>query len=259
MRYSMGRFILRLARPLSMTVPALRFQQVAKRYGRASAGAAVLNGVELEVAPGELFGLTGVNGAGKTSLIKCLFDFCALDGGRIDIFGQPHHQPAARAPLAYLPERFMPPYYLSGAEFLRYVLQLQKLPYDAAAAAATATALALEPAALARSVRDYSKGMTQKLGLAACLLAPKPLYVLDEPMSGLDPQARALLKQHLRERRAAGSGLFFTSHALADIEELCDRMAILHQGRIAFAGTPAECRARFGADSLEQAFLRCIH
>jgi ABC-2 type transport system ATP-binding protein len=239
-----------------MTVPALRFQHVHKRYG----GQSVLRGVDLELQRGELFGLVGVNGAGKTSLIKCMLDFCSVDEGRIEIFGQPHQRPAARAPLGFLPERFTPPYYLSGTEFMRYLLGLQGIAYDEEAAHAMAAALDLEQAALRRPVRDYSKGMTQKLGLAACLLAPKALYVLDEPMSGLDPKARALLKRALRARTggASGSGLFFTSHALADVEELCDRMAILHQGQIRFAGTPAECRARYGAASLEQAFLACI-
>ena len=237
-----------------MTVPALRFQQVVKRYGAAS----VLQGVDLELAAGESFGLVGVNGAGKTSLIKCMLDFCALDGGVIEIYGRPHRQPAARRPLGFLPERFTPPYYLTGADFIRYLLTLQGLPYDQPAVDAMLAALDLEPAALKKTVRSYSKGMTQKLGLAACLLSRKQLYVLDEPMSGLDPKARALLKEQLRALRRNGSTLFMTSHALADVDELCDRMAILHDGQIRFAGTPAECRARYGAATLEQAFLACI-
>lgn len=237
-----------------MTVPALRFQQVVKRYGAAS----VLQGVDLELAAGESFGLVGVNGAGKTSLIKCLLDFCALDGGAIEIYGRPHHQPAARQPLGFLPERFTPPYYLTGADFIRYLLTLQGLAYERQAVDAMLAALDLEPAALKKTVRSYSKGMTQKLGLAACLLSRKRLYVLDEPMSGLDPKARALLKEQLRALRDEGSTLFMTTHALADVEELCDRMAILHDGQIRFAGTPAECRARYQAETLEQAFLACI-
>lgn len=237
-----------------MTVPALRFQQVVKRYGTAS----VLRGVDLELRAGESLGLVGVNGAGKTSLIKCLLDFCALDGGSIDIFGQPHHQPAARAPLGFLPERFTPPYYLTGADFIRYLLTLQGLRYDPPAVSAMLAALELDADALQRTVRSYSKGMTQKLGLAACLLARKQLYILDEPMSGLDPKARALLKEQLRALHRSGSTLFLTSHALADVDELCDRMAILHDGQIRFAGTPAACRAQYGADTLEQAFLACI-
>jgi len=237
-----------------MTAPALRFQQVVKRYGQAE----VLRGVDLELRSGECFGLVGVNGAGKTSLIKCLLDFCALDGGSIDICGQPHHRPASRQPLGYLPERFSPPYYLTGADFIRYLLTLQGLAYDPDAVGAMLAALDLDPAALKRTVRGYSKGMTQKLGLAACLLARKPLYVLDEPMSGLDPKARALLKQQLRQLHQAGATVFLTSHMLADVDELCDRMAILHEGRVRFAGSPAECRDRYGAANLEQAFLACI-
>lgn len=237
-----------------MTETALCFQQVVKRYGPAT----VLQGVNLAVHAGECFGLVGVNGAGKTSLIKCMLDFCALDDGAIAIFGQPHDRPASRAPLGFLPERFTPPYYLTGADFIRYLLTLQGLAYDQAAVSAMLAALDLDPTALKKTVRSYSKGMTQKLGLAACLLAKKRLYVLDEPMSGLDPKARALLKAQLRALHGAGSTLFLTSHALADIDELCDRMAILHDGAIRFAGTPADCRARYGADTLEQAFLACI-
>ncbi|MEC5160296.1 ABC-2 type transport system ATP-binding protein [Janthinobacterium sp. CG_23.3] len=237
-----------------MSVSAVRFQQVVKSY----AGGAVLRGVELEVRAGESFGLVGVNGAGKTSLVKCMFDFCALDAGAIAIFGLSHRLPAARAPLSFLPERFSPPYYLSGAAFLRYMLKLQGLPYDAARVGAMLAALDLEPAALTRQVRAYSKGMTQKLGLAACLLSDKPMLVLDEPTSGLDPKARALLKRQLRLLRDAGRTLLFTSHALADVEELCDRMAILHEGRIRFVGTPRQCRADYAAANLEQAFLHCI-
>lgn len=237
-----------------MTVPALRLQQVVKRYGTAP----VLHGVDLEIGAGQCFGLVGVNGAGKTSLIKCLLDFCALDGGAIDIFGQPHSRPAARQPLGFLPERFTPPYYLTGADFIRYLLTLQQLRYEPAAVHAMLAALDLDPDALKRTVRSYSKGMTQKLGLAACLLAPKRLYVLDEPMSGLDPKARALLKQQLRNLHESGSTLFLTSHALADVDELCDQMAILHDGRIRFSGTPAACRAQYGAQTLEQAFMTCI-
>ncbi len=237
-----------------MSASAVRFQQVVKNY----ASGAVLRGVDLEIRAGECFGLVGVNGAGKTSLLKCLFDFCALDAGAIAIFGQPHRAAAARAPLAYLPERFLPPYYLSGGAFLRYMLTLHGAAYDARAVAAMLAALDLDPAALARPAREYSNGMTQKLGLAACFLAEKAMYVFDEPMSGLDPKARALLKRQVLRLRAAGATIFFTSHALADVGELCDRLAILHEGRIRFVGTTAQCCAAYGAETLEQAFMHCV-
>ena len=114
------------------------------------------------------------------------------------------------------------------------------------------------PAALTRPARTYSKGMTQKLGIAACLLSGKELYVLDEPAGGLDPKARALFKQELRALRRSGSTVFFTSHALADVAELCDRMAVLHGGRLLYWGTPREFVQGCGAADLEQAFLECI-
>ncbi len=237
-----------------MQPPALRFQHVTKRYGATQ----VLRDLDLEIGNGEFFGLVGMNGAGKTTLIKCLLDFCALDGGGIDIFGASHRLTEARASLAFLPERFMPPYYLTGQDFLKYMLKLQSLPYDPQDAAKTLNALDLDFSALTRPVRAYSKGMTQKLGLAACFLANKSLYVLDEPMSGLDPKARALLKAHLQELRTAGRTLFFSSHALADVEEICDRMAILHDGKIRFVGSPAECCRQYGTHTLEQAYLKCI-
>ena len=237
-----------------MTNIALRFQEIVKCYDKKS----VLKGVNLEIAKGEFFGLVGMNGAGKTTLIKCLLDFCEIDQGSIDIFGVSNRLTDSRKPMAFLPERFMPPYYLTGKDFLKYMLTLQGKSYEQTEAEAVLQALDLDSSALSRLVRLYSKGMTQKLGLAACFLAQKELYVLDEPMSGLDPKARALLKTHLYSLRERGCTLFFSSHALADVEEICDRMAILHDGQLRFVGSPAECREKYEAATLEQAFMRCI-
>jgi ABC-2 type transport system ATP-binding protein len=100
--------------------------------------------------------------------------------------------------------------------------------------------------------------MAQKVGLAACLLAPRQLYVLDEPMSGLDPAARVAVKDVLARLNREGRTLFFTSHVLADVEELCGSIAVLERGRLRFGGSPTELRARYGEASLERAFLRCI-
>lgn len=237
-----------------MSEIALRFAQVEKRY----AGAPVVSGFSLDVRRGEFFGLIGVNGAGKTTLIKCLLDFCDADGGAIEIFSVRHTSTSARARIAYLPERFNPPFYLTGRDFLRYMLGLHRTRYDEAEVVRAFVALDLEPAALDRPARAYSKGMMQKLGLAACLLSGKDLYVLDEPTGGLDPKARALLKRELIALRRSGRTLFFTSHTLADVADLCDRLAVMHAGRLRFAGTPAELTGRTGTSSLEQAFLACI-
>jgi len=116
----------------------------------------------------------------------------------------------------------------------------------------------LDLAALSLPVRAYSKGMTQKLGLSACLLSRKDLYILDEPTSGLDPKARALFKSQLREMKQQARTVFFTSHALADVAEVCDRMAVMHAGTLRFAGTPAALCEQYAGADLDQAFLHCI-
>lgn len=237
-----------------MTAAVVRFSGVSKSYGPAR----VLRGIDLEIAPGAFLGLAGINGAGKTTLIKCLLDFCEVDAGAIEIHGVEFRRPDARARLAFLPERFTPPYFLTGREFVRSMMELGGGAYDEARTRAMFESLDLDRAALDQPVRSYSKGMTQKLGLAACFLSERPLYLMDEPMSGLDPKARALLKRHLQSFRERGRTLFFSSHTLADVEEICERMAILHQGALRFVGTPAECRRHFAADSLEQAFMNCI-
>jgi ABC-2 type transport system ATP-binding protein len=233
---------------------ALEFRSVTKCFGTTRA----LDGFDLEVRRGELFGLVGQNGAGKTTLLKCLLDFCEPDSGVIEIFGVSSRLTAARCDLAFLPERFTPPYYLTGRDFLRYMAALHRHDYDEQSVVQTFGDLDLDPRALTRAARMYSKGMTQKLGLCACLLSRKPLQILDEPMSGLDPKARAMLKQQLRNLREQGHTVFFSTHALADVEELCDRMAIVHRGRLYFAGTPRELTSRYERQTVEQAFLECI-
>ena len=233
---------------------ALAFESVSKRYGTAQA----LAGFGLQVDAGQSFGLVGLNGAGKTTLIKCLLDFIATDGGSIRIFGTGHREAGARSRLAYLPERFIPPYYLRGRDFLRYMLTLHGVEYRESAAGEMLDALDLDRAALEKPVRSFSKGMSQKLGLAACMLSAKDLFVLDEPTSGLDPKARALVKRRLSALRQAGHTIFLTSHALADVQEICDRMAVIHRGRLCFAGSPAELQARYGTPTLEAGFLACI-
>jgi ABC-2 type transport system ATP-binding protein len=237
-----------------MTQSAVRFDQIRKHYGHQ----AVLEGIDLDVAAGTSVGLVGINGAGKTTLIKCLLDFCHVDGGRIEIFGIRHTDNRARARLAFLPERFMPPYFLTGRDFLGYMLALDARAAGEKRVRAMFGALDLETAALDKPVRSYSKGMTQKLGLAACLLAEPDLLILDEPMTGLDPLARARVKQLLRELRGQGRTLFFTSHALTDVEEICEQMVVMHQGRLRFSGSPRTLMQEYHRDTMEQAFLNCI-
>jgi ABC-2 type transport system ATP-binding protein len=234
--------------------PALRLAALGKRYGKFAA----LEGIDLEIAAGEAFGLIGANGAGKTTLIKCILDLAASDAGTVQIFGVPAQQPAARRRLAYLPERFVPPHYLRGREFMALMFELAGARYDESTVARLFEALELERGALEAPVRTLSKGMTQKLGLAGCFAVPRELYVLDEPMSGLDPAARVAVKSLLARFAAEGRTLFFTSHVLTDVDELCSSIAVLEQGRVRFRGTPAALRERYGEPILERAFMRCI-
>ena len=227
---------------------------MSKRHGRR----AVLAGLSLEVRAGEIFGLVGTNGAGKTSCIKCLLDLCHLDAGRIRIFGRSSTAPHSRRPLAYLPERFMPPRHLLGREFLRFMSRMHGVAPGPGRVREVLAALDFAPCALDEPVRHYSKGTAQKLGLAACLLADKSLLVLDEPMSGLDPKARVLARRHLRSLRDGGATVFLSTHLLADAGGLCDRMGVIHDGAMRFVGPPARLRERFPAATLEESWIACV-
>lgn len=232
----------------------LRFEQVSKRYGLQT----VLNDCSLSVQAGEFFALVGVNGAGKTTLMKSLLDFCELDQGTIHIFEQSHLHAQARQHLAFLPEQFQPPSYLTGQDFLKYMIRLHGQKYIPAHALELCAQLDLAQTALSQAVRAYSKGMAQKLGLVGCFLSQKPLLILDEPMTGLDPKARAYLKRYLLKLKQQGITVFFSTHLLTDVEVLCDRMAILHAGHLQFIGSPAYCCEYYQTHDLEEAYLRCI-
>ena len=234
--------------------PPLEIAGLSKSY----LGVPVLRDVSFSLRAGEFFGFAGANGAGKSTLLKCMLDFCHYENGAIRIFGESSRNPRARAQVAFLPERFIPPYYLTGGEFLRMMAALRGVAYSRARAEEMLDKLDLDRSALSKSARSYSKGMTQKLGLAACFLSGRDFYVLDEPMSGLDPKARALVKRRFRELREDGATLFFTSHMLADIEEICETVAVLHGGEIKYAGAPSGMREKHGGGTLESAYLKII-
>ena len=221
-------------------------------------GQVVLCGINFSISTGECIGLIGANGAGKTTLIKCMLDFCAVDSGGIRIFGIDHRCPEARNRIAFLPERFSPPYYLNGRDFLKFMAALNHAEYDEQEALAMLAALDLDSAALKKPVRQFSQGMGQKLGLAACFLKRSDLVILDEPMNGLDPLARACLKKYLGMLKQEGRTLFYSTHLLEDVQALCDRVIILHGGKVCFAGKVGDCCAAYQAGSLEDAYLACI-
>lgn len=239
---------------LPINMSAISARNVSKKFNDQK----VLDNLNLSIVEGEFFGLVGGNGAGKTTLIKCILDLCHLDDGEVSLFGVDRALVHSRARLAYLPERFSPPHFLTGREFLRYMAKLRGLSWDDDAAEEVSMALDMAPTTLDKPIRTLSKGMTQKLGLAACLLSGKSLLLLDEPMSGLDPQARLLLKRRLLSLKACETTLFFNTHLLVDVAEICDRMGILHGGRLCFVGTPAACLEQYGGTTLEDAYLHCI-
>lgn len=231
---------------------ALDVAGVSVAYGKRQ----VLENVTLTVKPGEIFGLIGLNGVGKTTLIKTILNLNTADSGSINLFGRASTEAAARHAIAYLPEHLQPSRYLKGSEFID--LSLSYFGIRVGDLEEDARSLALAPEALTRKIGTYSKGMIQKVGLLATLLSERPLLILDEPMTGLDPRARILLKDRLEAYRDGGGAIFFSSHILSDIDEICDRVAVIDGGRIVFGGTPEEMKERFGSASLERAFLKAL-
>jgi ABC-2 type transport system ATP-binding protein len=217
----------------------------------------VIQDISFSIQRRECFGLVGLNGIGKTTLIRSVLSLKETTGS-ITLFGESNRLANPRRNIIYLPERFHPSPQLSGWEYLSILAAYFSQSVDRDEARRVAAGLDLDPTALDRRVRTYSKGMGQKLGLVGTFLIKAPLMILDEPMSGLDPRARALLKDRLGEAKAEGRTIFFSSHILADIQEICDRIGILHAGRMIYLGTPHDFIARYNAQTLERAFLAAL-
>ena len=240
-----------------LTSIALRIQDVGLSYDGSTF---VVDKARFDVKEGETFGLIGLNGAGKTTLIKAIMSMRRQQKGVIEIFDVPSDKTDSRQSLAFLPERFEPPWFLSGREFVKFTLSLYKKSYNEDELLTFADQLALSRDALKRRVQTYSKGMRQKLGLIATLMTKCSLLVLDEPMSGLDPKARVKVKEVLSEQKKAHPSLtiFLSSHILSDMDEICDRVAVLDDTRIKFVGQPKTLKTKTKAKNLEAAFLSLI-
>lgn len=236
------------------SVSPLSVENITKSYGKQL----VLDALSLELKRDEIFGLVGLNGAGKTTLIKILLDLASADKGTARIFGEPSTHVSARSRLSYLPEKFSPSRYLKGFEYLALSLSYYGKKLDTKKAEKMAEDLDLDPKVLHRKVGSYSKGMGQKLGLIGAFMVDQPFMILDEPMSGLDPRARIKLKNVMLQAKAEGKTLFFSSHILSDIDEICDRICIIHGSRLVYLGTAAAFKPTFKEDTLERAFLKAI-
>ncbi|NPD24199.1 ABC transporter ATP-binding protein [Corallococcus sp. AB038B] len=230
-----------------------------KTYRRAfgRGGHEALRGMDLHVPAGSAFGLIGPNGAGKTTFIKSVLGIVRPTAGTVRVLGGSPEDPAIRARIGYLPERLHLPGTWKSPAFLATVARLKGLKVDAAAHARLLERVGLSDA-VDRRIGGYSKGMRQRLGLAAALLGDPALLVLDEPTDGIDPMGRLEVRRILQEEVRKGVTLFLNSHLLAETERVCDRVAILADGRVLREGrleelakAGARWRVRFapGADT----------
>jgi ABC-2 type transport system ATP-binding protein len=204
-------------------------------------GQPALRGVELSIPQGSAFGLIGPNGAGKTTFIKILLGIVQPDGGEVRLLGGDPSDPAVRARIGYLPERLHLPGAWKPLEFLRSVSSLKGIgPTDAELRALVERVGLAE--AVGRKIGGYSKGMKQRLGLAAALLGKPDLLVLDEPTDGIDPLGRVEVRNILTQEIARGATLFLNSHLLAETERVCDRIGVLGGGKLLREGPLSDLR-----------------
>jgi Cu-processing system ATP-binding protein len=210
---------------------AIECEALAKRYGALAA----LDGVGARVPCGQVIGLLGHNGAGKSTLIKLILGLIAPSGGRLQVLGQsPWRAHALRRRIGYLPESATFYANLSGRELLVYLAKLKQAPRGQVQALLDRVGLTH---AADRRIGTYSKGMRQRLGLAQALLGSPELVLLDEPTTGLDPQATRELYRIVGELRADGRCVLVSSHLLAELEPHIDGALILRQGKLLAAGS----------------------
>ncbi|MBF6330501.1 ABC transporter ATP-binding protein [Nocardia transvalensis] len=234
--------------------PALRLTGLYKRFG----GPWVVDGVDLVVPPGSFFGLVGPNGAGKTTTLSMAVGLLRPDAGQSHIFGfdvwsDPVH---AKTIVGVLPDGLALPERLTGRELLTYTGLLRGMA-PATVAERTEELLAVLELTEAENtlVVDYSAGMRKKIGLATALLHAPKLLVLDEPLEAVDPVSARTIRTILQRFVAAGGSVVLSSHVMALVENLCDRLAVINRGQVVAAGTVAEIR---GEGALEEAFVRLV-
>ena len=216
-------------------IPVLAFDDIAKEFqlGLSLTRVQAVRGVSLEVQPGEIFGFLGPNGAGKTTTMKMAMGLIKPTRGRALLFGQSAEDAGVRSRVGYLPEH---PYfydYLTATEILSFFAQLHGLPRrERKRRIPELLELVGLSHAANRTLRRFSKGMLQRVGIAQAIINDPDLVILDEPLSGLDPMGRKEVRDIIVRLREQGKTVFFSSHILHDIETICDRVAILVAGRV---------------------------
>jgi ABC-2 type transport system ATP-binding protein len=234
----------------------IKIEKVSKAYNRGSVKA--VDNLSLHVKPGEIFGFLGPNGAGKTTTIKMMVGLLNPDEGNIAINGYDIQRCAidAKRSLGYVPDN--PDVYdrLTGQEYLNFIADVYRVPL---AERKKRSEYYLDMFGLSEASQDlikgYSHGMKQKIVLTGALIHNPPLWVLDEPMVGLDPKSAHLLKEEMRKHCDLGNTVFFSTHVLDVAEKICDRIGIINKGRLIAIGTMDELRKEEGAGSLENIFL----
>lgn len=213
---------------------ALDLKGLGKTYrGKKKQQVQAVQDLTLSIAQGEVLGFLGPNGAGKSTTIKCLMGLIRPTTGSAAIMGRDIASADARSTVGYLPENPAFYDYLSAEEYLQFVGRAFKMPAELLSRRTEEMLKLLDLYdARKRLIRSYSKGMVQRVGLAQVLIHDPDVYILDEPMSGLDPIGRALVKEIILDLKKRGKCVFFSTHITDDVEKVCDRVAVINKGRL---------------------------
>ena len=229
----------------------LKIEHLTKTYGEKKA----VDDLSLHIAAGEIFGFIGHNGAGKSTTLKCTVGILQFDNGEITINGNSIMQDPVRCKqdIAYIPDNPDLYDYMSGIKYLNFIADIFGIPSDVRQERIRKYADTFELTDdLAQPISAYSHGMKQKLAVISAWLHSPKLIIMDEPFVGLDPKASHILKQMMREHCDRGGAIFFSTHVLEVAEKLCDKVAIIKQGKLVKVGTMEEVK---GDESLEEVFL----
>jgi ABC-2 type transport system ATP-binding protein len=215
-------------------------------------GRKVVDGLSLDIAPGEIFGFLGPNGAGKTTTIKLILGFIFPNSGEINLFGQPPGSRIAKSRIGFLPEIAYYYRYLKARELLDAYGKIFRIPKsDRTRKIESLLALVGLTDAAETPLRDFSKGMLQRFGLAQALINDPELLILDEPTSGLDPIARKEIRDIILDLHHQGKTIFFSSHELSQVELICTRVGILNQGKLVREGKLSDLLSPAGKIRIE--------
>src|SRR5204863_2990213 len=229
---------------LSGMEPILKIEDLVVEYRTREFGQRVriaVNRLSLEVFPGEVFGFLGPNGAGKTTTMNVLLGFVPATRGAAYVFNVNVRDPIARQRIGYLPELTYYYKFLTAEELLRFYARIFRIPRaDVGPRIDEVLKLVQLDSARKRPIKTYSKGMQQRVGLAQALINNPDLLILDEPTSGLDPIGRMKVREIIQRLKNEGKTVFFSSHELGEVETICDRVAIVHQGELKAIGRVSE-------------------